>query len=169
MPSHADADVVKQFAKLGDLAGVQKFASPDFDWNLGGHDHLPALHEAIMWGAGCKSNKNTESKVIQTIEWILKAGADPCFKVLPVCKRHFMIYPSHEAKAAKDYDQGISVTYAGHTAVSLCGAIIAATRRSTVDYSKLRQYFQLVLHTISGATSCRGSKAGCVKAAGRKV
>ncbi|OLQ03864.1 Kelch-like protein diablo [Symbiodinium microadriaticum] len=148
MAKTVDAEVLAGYITLGNLEGLRKFAPPSFDWRqpLAG-DQIPALVHVIT--QGLTKPGRCQKNLLKIAEWLLKAGADPTYKI-PQHNRSFNVW-----KVSQKDETKISVPYQGHSAVSYAFAWLSQLELSKggADWSTDRKYIEDIVALFAGTTA----------------
>ena len=133
------------YIDLANLEGLRKFAPPDFDWRKPlGSAKVPALVRVINQGL----SKGNHASLLQIAEWLLKAGAEPTYKITqkPGCCRLWMVNQRDTTE--------LMVPYEGHSAVSFAFAWLGQFQlgKGGVDWSRQRKFTEDIVGLFARTT-----------------
>ena len=127
--------IAKGLAKMGDLAGLQKFVPASFDWGTEVAGKL--LHATIAAGLVALADR---PRYVSIVEWMVKQGADPMTEVT---------FPrAVESNGVKIEGQ--------QSAVSMVLALLEM-KQGHEDCIRT-SYLQQILHVLSGFTTAKRKK-----------
>ncbi|CAE7347768.1 KLHL36 [Symbiodinium sp. CCMP2456] len=142
MATTIDTEVLAGYISLGNLEGLRKFAPSSFDWSQPlDHEHqVPALVLVII--RGLTKDERTKATLLQIAEWLLKAGADPSYKIPQQNDRAFSIWKNNNKPGTT-----ITVEYKTHSAVSFAFALLRQMQegKGGANWSDNTKYLEAIV------------------------